>query len=114
MDTRKNKHLILDQTKLKKAQQVLGAKTETEAIERALERVISEAEKDGRHGLHTNAFSKLPCVRVLPSAMSLGARRTNDVSRILFDTSVYVFAVRQGHNTLTLSFPFGTIKDGVF
>ena len=43
---RKNKHLILDQTKLKKAQQILEAKTETEAIERALERVISEAEKD--------------------------------------------------------------------
>jgi hypothetical protein len=44
--TRKNKHMILDQTKLKKAQQVLGAKTETEAIERALERVIDEAEQD--------------------------------------------------------------------
>jgi hypothetical protein len=43
---RKNKHLILDQTKLKKAQQILGAKTETEAIDRALERVIDEAERD--------------------------------------------------------------------
>jgi hypothetical protein len=46
MNVRKNNHLILDQVKLKKAQQVLGAKTETEAIERALERVISEADKD--------------------------------------------------------------------
>jgi hypothetical protein len=46
MNTRKNKHLLLDQAKLKKAQQVLGAKTETETIDRALERVISEAEKD--------------------------------------------------------------------
>lgn len=45
-NTRKNKHLILDQTKLKKVQQILEAKTETEAIERALERVINEAEKD--------------------------------------------------------------------
>jgi hypothetical protein len=45
---RKNKHLILDQGKLKKAQKVLGAKTETETIERALEQVISEAEKDRR------------------------------------------------------------------
>jgi hypothetical protein len=45
---RKNKHLILDQAKLKKAQKVLGAKTETETIERALEQVISEAEKDRR------------------------------------------------------------------
>ena len=39
---RKNKHLILDQSKLKKAQKVLGAKTETETIERALEIVIDE------------------------------------------------------------------------
>ena len=46
MKARKNKHVMLDQAKLKKAQQVLGAKTETETIERALERVISEAEKD--------------------------------------------------------------------
>ncbi len=46
MNVRKNNHLILDQVKLKKAQQVLGAKTETEAIERELERVISEADKD--------------------------------------------------------------------
>jgi hypothetical protein len=45
---RKNKHLILDQGKLKKAQQVLNAKTETETVERALELVISEAEKDRR------------------------------------------------------------------
>jgi len=45
---RKNKHLILDQVKLKKAQKVLGARTETETIERALEQVISEAERDRR------------------------------------------------------------------
>ena len=46
--TRRNKHLILDQAKLTKAQQILGAKTETEAIDRALEQVITEAEKDRR------------------------------------------------------------------
>jgi hypothetical protein len=45
---RKNKHPILDQGKLKKAQQVLSAKTETETVERALELVINEAEKDRR------------------------------------------------------------------
>jgi hypothetical protein len=45
---RKNKHVILNQTTLKKAQKILGAKTETETIERALEQVISEAEKDRR------------------------------------------------------------------
>lgn len=42
---RRNKHLILDQAKLKKAQKVLGAKTETEAIERALDSVIDEDER---------------------------------------------------------------------
>jgi hypothetical protein len=45
---KRNKHLILDQSKLKKAQKLLGAKTETEAIERALELVISEDEKSRR------------------------------------------------------------------
>src|SRR5713226_8725257 len=45
---RKNKHLILDQIKLKKAQKVLGARTETETIYRALEQVISEDEKNRR------------------------------------------------------------------
>ena len=43
---RRNKHLILNQAKLKKAQQVLRAKTETETIERALDAVIDEAERD--------------------------------------------------------------------
>jgi hypothetical protein len=45
---RRNKHLILNQAKLKKAQKVLGAKTETEAIERALDSVIDEAERNRR------------------------------------------------------------------
>src|SRR5215218_8396687 len=43
---RRNKHLILDQAKLKRAQKVLGAKTETEAIERALDSVIDEDERN--------------------------------------------------------------------
>lgn len=46
--SRRNKHLILNQAKLKRAQKVLGAKTETETIERALERVISEDEQNRR------------------------------------------------------------------
>lgn len=45
---RRNKHLILNQDKLKKAQRVLGAKTETEAIERALDSVIDESERNER------------------------------------------------------------------
>jgi hypothetical protein len=45
---RRNKHLILDQAKLKKAQKVLGARTETEAVERALDSVIDEDERNRR------------------------------------------------------------------
>jgi hypothetical protein len=55
---RKNKHLVLDQVKLKKAQKVLGAKTETETIERALEQVINEAEKDRRAWTATEKLLK--------------------------------------------------------
>lgn len=43
---RKQKHVRLDETKLKKVQQILAARTETEAIDRALDQVISEAEKN--------------------------------------------------------------------
>lgn len=45
---RRNKHLVLNQEKLKRAQRVLGARTETEAIERALDLVISEDERNRR------------------------------------------------------------------
>ena len=46
--TRRNKHLILDQEKLTKARKVLGTRTETEAIEQALDRVIDEDAKNRR------------------------------------------------------------------
>lgn len=39
---RKNKHFILDQSRLSKARKILGTRTETETIERALDQVISE------------------------------------------------------------------------
>lgn len=42
--TRKNKHFVLDQSRLKKAQTILGTRTETETIEIALEKVITEAQ----------------------------------------------------------------------
>ena len=42
MATRVNKHYRLDPMKIKRAQQVLRAATETEAIERALDFVILE------------------------------------------------------------------------
>ncbi|MEQ1923839.1 MAG: hypothetical protein ABL952_15145 [Pyrinomonadaceae bacterium] len=43
---RRNKHFILDQVQLTKAKNILGAKTETETIDRALEIVISETTKN--------------------------------------------------------------------
>ena len=42
----RHKHLQLDQDKLTRAKSVLGAKTETEAIERALTLVVDEHEID--------------------------------------------------------------------
>lgn len=54
--TKRNKHLILDQQKLTRAQKLLATKTETETIERALELVISEVEKDRRAWAATEKF----------------------------------------------------------
>ena len=48
VSTRRNKHVILDQSKLERAQKILGVRTETETIERALEMVIGEDEKNRR------------------------------------------------------------------
>ena len=42
----RHKHLQLDQDKLTRAKTVLGAKTETETIERALTLVVDEHELD--------------------------------------------------------------------
>ena len=43
---RSHKHFQLDSSKIKRAQRVLKAKTETEAIERALDFTIAEHEKN--------------------------------------------------------------------
>ena len=43
---RRHKHLQLDHAKLTRAKAVLGAKTETEAIERALALVVEEHRLD--------------------------------------------------------------------
>ena len=43
--TRSHKHFRLDPVKIKRVQRVLRADTETEAIERALDLVISEHER---------------------------------------------------------------------
>ena len=42
----RHKHIELDQGKLNRARRILGAKTETETLERALDIVVSEAEID--------------------------------------------------------------------
>jgi hypothetical protein len=44
--TRSHKHFRLDPVKIKRAQRALRASTETEAIERALDLVISEHERN--------------------------------------------------------------------
>jgi hypothetical protein len=44
--SRSHKHFQLDAVKIKRAQRVLQAKTETEAIERALDFAIAEHEKN--------------------------------------------------------------------
>ena len=43
---KKNKHLILTQGKIDLARKILGARTETETIELALDSIISEEEKN--------------------------------------------------------------------
>ncbi len=43
---KKRKHLILNQSKLSLAKEILGTRTETETVEKALDSVISEAEKN--------------------------------------------------------------------
>jgi hypothetical protein len=50
---RVRKHFRLDPRKIKHAQQLLGAKTETETIERALDLVLSEYERN-RQALEAN------------------------------------------------------------
>ncbi|OFV89847.1 MAG: hypothetical protein A3G76_13945 [Acidobacteria bacterium RIFCSPLOWO2_12_FULL_65_11] len=44
--TVRHKHIRIDQTKLDKARRVLAAATETEALDRALALVVSEADID--------------------------------------------------------------------
>jgi hypothetical protein len=42
----RHKHLELDQGKLTRARRILGAKTETETLDRALDLIVSESEID--------------------------------------------------------------------
>jgi hypothetical protein len=46
MSVMRHKHLQLDQDKLDRARRVLGARTETETLDRALDLVVTEADID--------------------------------------------------------------------
>jgi len=56
--TRAHKHFRLNAAKIKRAQKVLHVGTETEAIERALDFVISEHERNGLASAATERFVK--------------------------------------------------------
>jgi hypothetical protein len=43
---RKHKHYVLDEAKIRRAKKLLGVETETEAIERALDEMIAERERN--------------------------------------------------------------------
>ena len=46
MATVKHKHFILNEAKIRRAQRLLGVRTETEAVEQALDEVIRERERN--------------------------------------------------------------------
>ncbi|NOY53997.1 MAG: hypothetical protein GXP58_10345 [Deltaproteobacteria bacterium] len=46
MPTIKGKHLKLDQEKIDKVRKILGAKTDTDAVDKALSQVIADSEID--------------------------------------------------------------------
>jgi len=55
---RRHKHFQLDAVKIKRAQQALGAATETETIERALDLAITEHERNRRAWTANERFLK--------------------------------------------------------
>ena len=52
MRQKKRKNFYLDESVIKKAKKILGAKTETEAVQKALEQIVFEEE-------YWNAFTEL-------------------------------------------------------
>ena len=69
-----HKHFRLDAAKLKRAQKLLGAPTETETVERALDRAIAEEERDRRvREAHEAFFSSGIEIRDVFSAFGEGA-----------------------------------------
>jgi hypothetical protein len=56
--SKRNKHFILNQQKLDRAKKLLGAATETETVERALDQVISEEEANRKAWAAHDKFMK--------------------------------------------------------
>ena len=57
-DRRRNKHLTLDETKLRRAREILGTKSEAETVELALDFVIGEDERTRRAWAMHDRFLK--------------------------------------------------------
>lgn len=57
-EVKNSKRLPVNQAKLKKAQKVLGTKTEVETVERALDQIISEDEQNRRAWAATEKLIK--------------------------------------------------------
>ena len=55
---RRNKRLILDQTKLRRAREILGTKSDAETVERALDFVIGKDERTRRAWAAHDRFLK--------------------------------------------------------
>ena len=58
LTAKKHKHYSLDEAKILKAKRLLGAKTETETIEAALDEVIAEREHDKKAWAATERLLK--------------------------------------------------------
>jgi hypothetical protein len=54
----KHKHYVLNEAKIRRAQKLLGTATETETIERALDEVISERERNRKAWAATERLLK--------------------------------------------------------
>ena len=88
---RSHKHFQLDSSKIKRAQRALHAKTETEAIDRALDFAIAEHEKN-RLVLQTTELFIKSGIEVKDIYRTL----VGYMQPALFDTSIYVSALRRG------------------
>lgn len=56
---RKDKHIVLDQAKLRQAQKILGGRSESETVERALDFVINEDVRSRRAWAGHERFLKV-------------------------------------------------------